>query len=112
MSLRKEVELVCYRRGDGYYFCHGVHFPTGITSKAFDGKSFIEIKEQIYQDLEKKMADIKIIENGPAIIAAKYITTVLSDGEKKSHEGVVALCRCGKSEDGIFCNGAHAKKDE
>jgi CDGSH-type Zn-finger protein len=51
--------------------------------------------------------EIKILENGPCLIAGKA-TYVDADGNEQTTEGkMVALCRCGASANKPFCDGAH-----
>ncbi len=47
-------------------------------------------------------------ENGPYIIEVEG--EVLIDGERKEVK-VIALCRCGHSQNKPFCDGSHAKKN-
>lgn len=57
--------------------------------------------------------EIKIIDNGPAIIKGNFTLTD-PDGkpitltEEQQITGVV-LCRCGRSENQPFCDGSHTK---
>lgn len=56
------------------------------------------------------MTNIKIIKNGPAIISSgDYLITI--DGKMPEIlTNMVAICRCGKSSNGIYCDGSHSKK--
>ncbi|MCA1595130.1 MAG: CDGSH iron-sulfur domain-containing protein [Chloroflexi bacterium] len=50
---------------------------------------------------------IKINENGPYIISGSY-TLIDKDGNQFTLEkDVIALCRCGRSENKPFCDGEH-----
>ena len=72
-------------------------------------------------DHERK-CKIKIVENGPyivtgsvplyeKIIVSKGKITELEDGRKLPQAEKYALCRCGKSENAPFCDGAYVKVD-
>ncbi len=55
---------------------------------------------------------IQAKKNGPLVImtGGKYILRL--EGEEKVEEKqVVALCRCGASQNKPFCDGAHARID-
>jgi CDGSH-type Zn-finger protein len=54
--------------------------------------------------------EITIIENGPVIIQNKSDIATTVNGELISKK--IAICRCGKSENGVYCDGSHAKKEE
>jgi hypothetical protein len=68
------------------------------------------------QELENEAADvevvpapvteIKIIENGPALIKGKLRMSKAS-GEIIETPGQIALCRCGASQNKPFCDGTH-----
>ena len=49
---------------------------------------------------------IEIVQNGPAIIKGKSIL-IKKEGIDKGYDGVVALCRCGKSKNKPLCDGSH-----
>ncbi|MFA9239444.1 MAG: CDGSH iron-sulfur domain-containing protein [Candidatus Paceibacteria bacterium] len=51
---------------------------------------------------------ITIIKNGPAIIQSQE--NILINGESKGN--TVAICRCGHSKNGIFCDGNHKQKQK
>jgi CDGSH-type Zn-finger protein len=51
------------------------------------------------------MTTVTIIENGPAIINAPE--GLIINGEEKEK---VAICRCGKTGNGPFCDGSHKKQ--
>jgi CDGSH-type Zn-finger protein len=57
-------------------------------------------------------ATITIIENGPAIIQGieegPVVTIHLEDGTTKQTTTKYAICRCGKTGTGPFCDGSHA----
>ena len=59
------------------------------------------------------MINIQIIEGGPAIITttneALNIMAPILPGNEDSYMKV-ASCRCGKSSNGIYCDGSHSKK--
>lgn len=54
---------------------------------------------------------ITIIENGPAIIETEddksSITYKVKDNEIKHESKKIAICRCGKSANGVTCDGSH-----
>lgn len=57
--------------------------------------------------------EIKIIDNGPAIIKGNFTLTG-PDGKPITLTEVqkitgAALCRCGRSENQPFCDGSHTK---
>jgi CDGSH-type Zn-finger protein len=55
--------------------------------------------------------EIKARENGPYLISGSG-TLVDADGNEVKIEGkMVALCRCGASENKPFCDGTHRKKN-
>lgn len=65
------------------------------------------------------MTTIKIIENGPALIADvdsnRLVdgTIEISQGKiSVMKEGVIALCRCSKSTNQPYCDGSHKKTQE
>lgn len=50
---------------------------------------------------------IKIHKNASAKIEAELIEIELPDGTIVEKEGKAFICRCGKSTNQPFCNGAH-----
>jgi uncharacterized Fe-S cluster protein YjdI len=52
------------------------------------------------------VAEIKIIENGPALIKGKF-RLINASGEKIETAEQIALCRCGVSHNKPFCDGTH-----
>jgi CDGSH-type Zn-finger protein len=56
---------------------------------------------------------ITIIENGPALVEDEYDFLLIQSGTPppRSFTKKVAICRCGKSKDGVWCDGSHAKKE-
>lgn len=53
--------------------------------------------------------EIKATENGPLLLSGSAIFTD-ENGEVSETEGtMVALCRCGRSANKPFCDGAHKK---
>lgn len=61
-----------------------------------------------HQNFNKMSVEITIIENGPAIIQNKTEQPVTLNGELVGNK--IALCRCGKSSNGIYCDGSHKKE--
>lgn len=109
-EILQNIKFDCYKRGDGYYFCHGIHLPTGITSKPHDGWSYTIIREAIIKEILEKMAQITFLKDGPALISSDHIVSVDDKGVEKREEGrSVAICRCGKSKNYPYCDGAHTK---
>ena len=54
-------------------------------------------------------ASIQIKDGGPAVISGEF-TLIDADGNVMAGLGpIVALCRCGKSENQLFCTGAHSQ---
>ncbi len=57
---------------------------------------------------EEKKPSIKVIKDGPYLVRdLKNFRN--SKGESIETKPVIALCRCGKSENKPFCDGAHSK---
>jgi len=50
---------------------------------------------------------ITIIANGPAQVEGGRIEVIMPDGAKITQDKPVFLCRCGKSKNKPFCDGAH-----
>lgn len=60
------------------------------------------------------MTKIEFIENGPALIIGDndgISYSVYDDDIKIAPRPVVAVCRCGKSKDGLFCDGSHKSNE-
>lgn len=57
------------------------------------------------------MAEIRILTNGPNMLAANDLKLVDTNGKEIAlPEGDnVFLCRCGQSENKPFCDGTHSK---
>lgn len=109
--IEDNIHFDCYKDGTGKLYCHGKHLLSNITSKPYDGFDFEEIKTLITLNINKKMAKIKIIENGPAIVEAPVITISLPDGSEVERKDIAAICRCGNSKEGVFCDGTHIKEN-
>ena len=56
------------------------------------------------------MAEIKILDNGPLL--ATGVTVVDGEGNKLETKEQVYLCRCGRSSNKPFCDGAHKNNFE
>lgn len=76
------------------------------SSKVVKNEADIKILER---KPEHHGAEIKLQENGPAVIMGNC-TLELENGEKKQLESPLGICRCGKSSNMPFCDGSHAKK--
>lgn len=80
------------------------------------GTLFASIMGKIFHPMENNQSgqlEIKIIDNGPAIIKGRFTLTgpdskaiILTDAQQITG---VALCRCGRSANQPFCDGSHAK---
>lgn len=59
------------------------------------------------------MVTVKILQNGPAIIEddSDYLYVQSPLPPVPEYTKKVAICRCGKSENGIWCDGSHSKKE-
>lgn len=62
------------------------------------------------------MTEITIIENGPAIVKPAINDYIKVEGKNITHVAGVdkplAICRCGKSANGVMCDGSHNKAKE
>jgi CDGSH-type Zn-finger protein len=59
------------------------------------------------------MSKVTFYKGGPAVIEFPSSVQIVSDnGTPSTKESVVAICRCGRSGDGMFCDGSHTKKVE
>lgn len=57
------------------------------------------------------MIEVNVIKNGPVVIkSTEGIKVTDEDGKITPCFSPVALCRCGKSKDGVYCDGSHKKK--
>lgn len=58
-------------------------------------------------------ARIKILKDGPALVEgiteSPVITIEHEDGRVEEQTKLVAICRCGASENKPFCDGSHQK---
>jgi uncharacterized Fe-S cluster protein YjdI len=52
------------------------------------------------------VAEITIIENGPALVKGKF-RVLKTSGDKIETAEQIALCRCGASHNKPFCDGSH-----
>lgn len=60
-----------------------------------------------------KMAKVTIIENGPALIEDEEFLLIQSKVfTEQPITKKVAICRCGKSANGVWCDGSHKTKNE
>ena len=58
------------------------------------------------------MAKITILQNGPAIIEDDNLIIQSPIPSLSEYTKKVAICRCGKSKNGVWCDGAHSKNRE
>jgi CDGSH-type Zn-finger protein len=60
------------------------------------------------------MVKVTIIKNGPALIESTSELIEISGTDIKPNDDVnkIALCRCGKSSNGVYCDGSHKPKKE
>ncbi len=56
--------------------------------------------------MEKEFS-VKIVKNGPMIVSGDF-KLILPSGEEKEINKKTFFCRCGKSNNKPFCDGAHA----
>ncbi|MCK9612550.1 MAG: SDR family NAD(P)-dependent oxidoreductase [Bacteroidales bacterium] len=77
--------------------------PTGALTYFYNEK-----QNNMEQENKKpeQQVQIKIIENGPAVIKGKCMLED-KNGQKTETEEVIAICRCGKSKNKPFCDGSH-----
>lgn len=54
------------------------------------------------------MLKVKVTPNGPYLIKSECLI-IHSDGKEETKSGVVALCRCGSSQNKPYCDGSHSK---
>lgn len=57
---------------------------------------------------------VTIIKNGPVLIEDDGYLTVKNQvfAEPDLPKKKIAICRCGLSENGVYCDGSHAKESE
>lgn len=80
------------------------------------GTLFASIVGKIFHPMENNPSDqleIKIIDNGPAIIKGRFTLTgpegkPVELTEEQRITGI-AFCRCGRSANQPFCDGSHVK---
>ena len=57
------------------------------------------------------MIEVKLIKNGPILIKSEEgINVTDEEGKITPCFSPIAICNCGKSKDGNFCDGSHSKK--
>ena len=57
------------------------------------------------------MIEVKLMKDGPMLLKANEgINVVDEEGKITPCFSPIAICRCGKSLDGNFCDGSHKKK--
>ncbi|GAB4422378.1 MAG: CDGSH iron-sulfur domain-containing protein [Anaerolineales bacterium] len=59
--------------------------------------------------MSSKKIEIKALENGPNLVNAQATFTDLEGNTHPIEGKMVALCRCGQSENKPFCDGTHKK---
>lgn len=56
------------------------------------------------------MIEVKLMKDGPMLLKANEgINVVDEEGNITPCFSPIAICRCGKSKDGNFCDGSHKK---
>jgi len=59
------------------------------------------------------MTTIKIIEHGPALIISDTKDIIINESQGQtlySDKDTIAICRCGLSKNGIYCDGSHKSR--
>ncbi|MEI6851879.1 MAG: (4Fe-4S)-binding protein [Bacteroidota bacterium] len=77
--------------------------PTGALTFFYNDAEKNE-KPEVNED--KPSVRVEIMENGPAVIKGKAVL-VGKNGREKNCDGMLALCRCGKSKNQPQCDGSH-----
>jgi len=67
-----------------------------------------ELVESFEEDEEKKYVSVKVMADGPVIVKG-YFTLLYGENKKEVREGLISLCRCGRSNQMPFCDGHHRK---
>lgn len=57
--------------------------------------------------MDSEPARITPYKNGPYLVRGDFVITDQDGNEIQPRTGVVALCRCGKSQTRPFCDGTH-----
>jgi len=57
-----------------------------------------------------EVVKIEIMKDGPAIVNGKSVI-ILESGNETKHEGIISLCRCGKSKNQPLCDGSHCNNE-
>lgn len=66
-----------------------------------------------FNKANNNMIEVNVIKDGPVIIKSNEGTKVTDENGKITPcFSPVAICRCGKSKDGNFCDGSHKKKKD
>ncbi len=53
--------------------------------------------------------EIKIMEGGPAVVSGEFVVIGHDGNPIEDLNPVVAICRCGKSQNRPFCDGSHSQ---
>ncbi len=53
--------------------------------------------------------EIKIKKGGPAVVSGDFVFIGEDGNPIEGLDPVVAICRCGKSQNRPFCDGSHSK---
>lgn len=58
--------------------------------------------------VKEKPVEVKVMIDGPIVVSGNF--TFSNNGTQKNiNEGIVSICRCGKSDHMPFCDGQHRK---
>lgn len=64
--------------------------------------------EKVVSESATMLQVVKVTPNGPYLIKSECLI-IHSDGKEEIKTGVVALCRCGSSQNKPYCDGSHSK---
>lgn len=57
------------------------------------------------------MTEIKPKDNGPLLVQGDFKVVDMEGNEFVTEQEIIALCRCGHSENKPFCDGSHKQSD-
>ena len=69
----------------------------------------IDSSDKASEIIQENKKQIKVMNSGPLIISDGC--SIEYNGETIEKEGIVALCRCGHSNNKPFCDGSHRVKE-